>query len=451
MQFHFTKMNNLINKFLLAGEKFMPEMHLRQPQFTYSACGPFTKHKQRIQKFKETGDTNYIYKNELDKACFAHDAAYSDSKDLTKRTAADRISRNKAFNIAKDPKYDGYQRGLASMVYKFFDKESASLIDKSTKGSGVTAVPSAKHVNTKIAPQNQQLAEELYKRIIKKFEKRKVHAAFKDNIWGADLADMQLLSRYNKGIRFLLCVINIFSKYVWVVPLKDKNGISIVTVFQSILKQSNRKPNKIWVDKGSAFYNASFKKWLQDNDIVMNSTHNEGKSVVAERFIRTLKSKIYKCMTPISKNVYIDILDDIVNEYNNTYHTRIKMKPIDVKDNTYINTDKGINNKDPKFKDGDHGRISKYKNIFAKGYTPNRSEEVFVFKKLKNTVPCTYVINDLNGEEITGKFSEKYLQKTDQEEFRIEKVIKRKGDKIYVKWKGYDNSFNSWIDKASLV
>ena len=183
-------MSNIINKFLLAGDKFMPEMHLRQPQFTNSACGPFTKHKQRIQKFKETGDKNYIYKNELDKACFAHDAAYSDSKDLTKRTVADKILRNRAFNIAKDPKYDGYQRGLASMVYKFLEKKSQE--------SG------ARHVNTKLAPPNQQLAEELHKPIIRKFEKRKVHAAYKDNIWGADLADMQLLSKYNKGIRFLL-------------------------------------------------------------------------------------------------------------------------------------------------------------------------------------------------------------------------------------------------------
>ena len=319
-------MSNIINKFLLAGDKFMPEIHLRQPQFTYSACGPFTKHKQRIQKFKETGDTNYIYKNELDKACFAHDAAYSESKDLTKRTVVDKILRNRAFNIAKDQNYDGYQRGLASMVYKFFDKKS--------KGSG------AKHVNTKLATQNQQLSEEVLKPIIRKFGKRKVHAAFKDNIWGADLADMQLLNKYNKGIRFLLCVIDIFSKFAWVVPLKDKKGVSIVTAFQSNLKQSNRKSNKIWVDKGSEFYYASFKKWLEDNDIVMYSTNNEGKSVVAERFIRTLKSKIYKYMTSISKNVYINKLDDMVDEYNNTYHTTIKVKPIDVKDNTYINTDK---------------------------------------------------------------------------------------------------------------
>ena len=204
---------------------------------------------------------------------------------------------------------------------------------------------------------------------------------------------MQLLDKYNKGIRFLLYVIDIFSKYAWVVPLKDKKSVSIVAAFQSILKQSNsRKPNKIWVEKGSEFYNASFKKWLRDNDIVMYSTNNEGKSVVAERFIRTLKSKIYKYMTSISINVYIDKLDDIVNEYNNTYHTTIKMKPINVKDNTYINTDKEINNKDPKFKVGDRLRISKYKNILAKSYTPNWSEEVFIIKKVKNTVPWTYGI-----------------------------------------------------------
>ena len=178
----------------------------------------------------------------------------------------------------------------------------------------------------------------------------------------------------------------------------------------------------------------------------MYSTHNEGKSVVAERFIRTLKGKIYKYRTSISKNVYIDKLDDIVDEYNNTYHTTIKIKPIDVKDNTYINADKEINNKV-----GDRVRISKYKNIFAKGYMPNWSEEVFIIKKVKNTIPWTYAINDLNGEEIIGTFYEKELQKTNQEELRIEKVIRRKGDKLYVKWKGYDHSFNSWIDKANLV
>ena len=127
------------------------------------------------------------------------------------------------------------------------------------------------------------------------------------------------------------------------------------------------------------------------------------------------------------------------------------MKPIDVNDNTYINIDKETNNKDPKFKVGDRVRTSKYKSIFAKGYTPNLSEEVFVIKKVKNTVPWTYVINDLSDDEITGTFYKKELQKTSQEEFRIEKIIKRKGDKMYVKWKGYDNLFNSWIDKKYLT
>ena len=156
-------------------------------------------------------------------------------------------------------------------------------------------------------------------------------------------------------------------------------------------------------------------------------------------------------MTSITKNVFTDKLDDIVKEYNNTYHRTIKMKPVDVKDNTYIDFKKEFNDRDPKFKVGDHVRISKYKNIFAKGYTPNWSEEVFVIKKVKNTVPWTYVINDLNGEEIIGTFYEKELQKTNQKEFRIEKVIKRKGDKLYVKWKGYNSLFNSWIDKKDLV
>ena len=153
-------MNEKVNKFLLAGDKFMPEMHLKQPGFTYSACGLFTKNKERTQKFKETEDTSYIYKNELDKACFQHDMAYGDFKDLNRRTASNNILRDKAFTIAKNPKYNGYQRGLASMVYKFFDKKSTLLTDKSVSDSGVS--------NNEIK-QNLQLAKELQKLIIRKF------------------------------------------------------------------------------------------------------------------------------------------------------------------------------------------------------------------------------------------------------------------------------------------
>ena len=165
-------MNQIVNKFLLAGDKFMPEMHLKQTGFTYSACGLFTRIKQRIQNFMQTGDTNYIYKNELDKTCFQHDMAYGKYKDIGKRTQSDKVLKDKSFNIAINPKYDGYQRGLTSMVCKFFDKNS--------KGS---------RIKNEIK-QNQQLANELHKPIIRKFKKMKVYSFFKDNIRGVDVADM---------------------------------------------------------------------------------------------------------------------------------------------------------------------------------------------------------------------------------------------------------------------
>ena len=235
-------MNKVVNKFLSASDKFMPEMHLKQPGFTYNACGPFTKDKERIQKFKETGDTSYVYKNELDKACFQHEMAYGDFKYLARWTASDKILRDKSFNIAKNPKYDGYQRGITSIVYKFFDKKCA--------GSGV---------NIPLEP-NEELAKELHKPIIRKLKKRTVYSRFKDNISGADLVDIQLISKFNKGFRFLLCFIDVFSKYAWVVSLKDKKGVTITNAFQKIFKKSHRKPNKIRVDKGSEFYKYSFKK-----------------------------------------------------------------------------------------------------------------------------------------------------------------------------------------------
>ena len=226
---------------------------------------------------------------------------------------------------------------LASMVWKFVNERSKKVL-----GSGLK--------------ENQQLADEFHKPIIEKFKRRKVY------IWRVYLADMSLISKFNKGIKYLLCVIDFFSRYAWVVGLKDKKGVGIVNRFQKILNSSKRKPNKIWVDHGSEFYNNVFKTFLKNNDIEMYSTHNEGKSVVAERFIRTLKNKIYKHMTTVGKNVYFDVLEDIVNKYNNTYHNSIKMKPEDVTDIVFVEC--------------------------------NWSEELFVIKKIKNTVLWTYVISD---------------------------------------------------------
>ena len=225
-------MNEIVNKFLLVGDKFMPEMHLKQPGFTYSACGPFTKNKERIEKFMQTGNTNFIYRNELDKACFQHDMAYGKSQNLAKRTQSEKFSRDKAFKIASDPKYDGYQRGLASVNYKSFDKKS--------DGGAVDTEP------------NYQLASKLRKQIIKKFKRRKVYSLFRDNIWGVELVDMQSLSKYNKEIKYLLCGTDLFSIYVWIVPLKDKKGSSIVNAFQTIISEG-KKASKIWVDQVSEF------------------------------------------------------------------------------------------------------------------------------------------------------------------------------------------------------
>ena len=311
---------------------------------------------------------HYTYRNELNKACFQHDSAYVDHKDLINRTEADKVLKDKAYNIASNPEYDGYERGLASLVYKFFDKKSM--------GSGFKKLKNTTKLNSSI------LADELHKPIFRNFNKRKVYLQFKDNIWVVDLADMQSLSRKNKGIKYLLCAIDLFSKYAFVIPLKDKKGINIVNVFNKIIKQSNRKPNKIWLDQGGEFYNTVFEKWLSGNDINMYSTYNKGKSVVAERFIQTLKNKLYKHMTATGKKVYYDVLDDVVNKYNNTKHSTIKMKPIDVGDNNkrvYIDEH---NEKDSRFKIGERVRISKFKNIFAKGYAPNWSSEIFIVDKV---------------------------------------------------------------------
>ena len=185
-------MNNIINKFLLAGDKFIPETHLRQPQFVHSARVPFTRHKEIINKFEQTGDTRYIYRNDLDKACFQHDSAYTNNKDLINRTKADKVLKDKAYNIASNPKYGGYQRGLVSMVYKCFDKKSM--------GSVIAKPSSLKRVSK---DSSLILADELHKPVIRKFNKRKVYSQFKDNIWGVDLADTQSLSKKIK-------VLNIF-------------------------------------------------------------------------------------------------------------------------------------------------------------------------------------------------------------------------------------------------
>ena len=228
---------------------------------------------------------------------------------------------------------------------------------------------------------------------------KKVHSSFIDNIWGTDFADMQLISKFNKKIRFLLCVIDIFTKCAWIIPLKDERGITINNDFQKVLDESKRKPNIIWIDKGSKSYNRTMKSEIEESEIEMYLTHDEGKSFVAGRFIKTSKNEIHKYMTSISKNMYIDKLN-IVNKYNNIYHTTIKKNPSALNQAYILTLNKENNKEGSNFKVGDIVRISKYKNIFAKGFVPNWSEEVFVIKKVN-------VICDVKSEETAPTFYEK--------------------------------------------
>ena len=298
-----------------------------------------------------------------------------------------------------------------------------------------------------------QLAEELHKPIKRTFTKRKVLVGGIDEIWSADFVDMQSFARHNNGVKYLLNVIDVFNKYAWSVPIMDKTGNSITNAFDKIIKKSNRKPNRLWVDQGSEFFNRVMDKWLKDNDIERYNTYNEGKAVVVERFNRTIKTRMWKYFSANNTYKYIDILDELIRQYNNSHHRTIKMKPVEA--SKKINEKTVLFNlygdtppqRKPKFKVGDKVRIVKKKTTFEKGYTPNWTEEVFEIIEIQNTNPVTYRIKDWNGDEIDGSFYGQELQKTSQEVFRIEKVIRRdnKNQRVLVKWMGYPDSFNSWV------
>ena len=288
------------------------------------------------------------------------------------------------------------------------------------------------------------LAEELHKPVRRKFEKRRVLVNGIDKIWAADLADMQASSKFNRGIKYLLAVFDVFSKYGYLIPLKYKTGKSVASALKTIFKE--RKPEKMWVDKGKEFYNKDVKELIE-----LYSTENEEKSSVVERWIRTMKEKMWKYFTTNFMSVYINVLPDLVREYNNTRHSSIKMTPVKAsKKENELRVWRNLYSKHleirdikPKFSIGDKVRISKKKKTFEKGYTTRWTEEIFTITKVKHTSPVTYKIADLNGEEIQGTFYEPELQKTSQQLFRIEKVIKRGKNKSLVKWKGYSDDFNS--------
>ena len=275
-----------------------------------------------------------------------------------------------------------------------------------------------------------------------------------NKIWAADLADMRALSKENEGVNFLLLVIDIFNKYGWIKPLKNKEGETIVKALKEIFKESGRRPEKLWTDKGREFFNKNVK-----NLVYLYATENEEKSSIAERWIRTMKEKMFKYFTDYNTNKYIDVLPDLVEDYNNTVHSSTKLTPVEAsKEKNELTVWRNLypdryktSRLNPKFSVGDEVRITKKKKVFEKGYTTRWTEEIFTIKEIRETNPITYKLEDLQGEEIKGTFYEPELQKTKQQIFRIEKVIKKEKGKSLVKWKGYSDKFNSWVDNKDLI
>lgn len=261
---------------------------------------------------------------------------------------------------------------------------------------------------------------------------------------------MQAFAKFNSGVKYLLTVIDVFSKYGWIVPLKSKTGVEVAEAFSKIYKE--RRPEKLWVDKGKEFYNKNVKAL----GVELYSTENEEKSCVVERWNRTMKEKMFKYFTANFTRKYLHVLDEMVSHYNSTRHSSTKMTPVaasDKKNETlvWMNLHSQSEPVKLKFKVGDRVRITKKKNIFEKSFTPRWTEEVFTVSQVQYTDPPTYKITDNNNEEIQGTFYEQELQKTSQEIFRIEKVIRKRGNKSFVKWLGYPKSFNSWVDNKDLI
>ena len=304
----------------------------------------------------------------------------------------------------------------------------------------------------------QQLAEELHKPIIRKFAKRKVVVKGVDEIWAADLVEMQRFSDWNKRIKYLLMVIDVFSKFGWIEPLQNKKGETVAAAFEKIFK-SGREPRLLWTDRGKEFYNKNVNQLLAKKNIKLYSTENEKKSSIAERFNRTIKQQMWKMFSANNNTIYFDKIDELLKNYNNSWHRSVKMALLEASD--IKNSNRVFANlysdeiykqvKKPKFRIGDRVRISKYKRkLFDKGFTPNWTEEIFVINQILHTKPVTYRVVDLQGEAVTGSFYEPELQKTTQEIFRIEKVIRRERKRALVKWRGYPDRFNSWVPMSEL-
>ena len=368
------------------------EFHMRNLSGKkYSFCGPNTNLEKRLNP-DDTPKEESKPINKVDEICMKHDIAYRDA-DLGKGTRheADKQMLDNLNELNnKDLNWNEwfakkFVKGIIGLKYKL--------------GLGL------------------EEAEELHKPIRHKFKRRRVMVFNIDDIWSADLKDMQSISKQNKGFKYILTIIDIFSKYAYAIPLKSKSSSNIIEAFEKLFKSS--KPKKLWTDQGLEFTGNNFKKFLSKNNIELYHVYNEGKAAVVERFNRTLGEMIQKHLTATNSSKYIDVLQKLLNDYNNKYHSSIKMTPFEATDSkntslVYNNLYGNIkpNKCKPKFKVGDRVRIYSYKSIFDKGYKANWTREIFVITEVKNTNPITYKIKDLNDEEILGSFYTQELQKT---------------------------------------
>lgn len=305
------------------------------------------------------------------------------------------------------------------------------------------------------------LVNELHRQARKNFLRRKTVMIGIDDTLQADLVEMIPYAEENNGMKYILTVINIFSKKAYARPVKDKSGPEVTKAMESILKSMSHPIHNLHVDNGNEFYNKDMKKLLASHKIKMYSTFTTKKAAICERFNRTLKNKMWKKFSFRGSYKWIDILQSLINEYNDTKHRTIKMKPNDVTygDEHYLlSTVYRLNvlptplKKKTKFKLGDFVRISKYKHVFSKGYTPNWTTEIFKIRRVQQTNPPTYLLVDLNGTDIQGSFYKEELQLVgDPKLYLVEEIIKEKGNKVLVKWLGFDSSHNSWIDKSKVL
>ena len=409
------------------------EMHLLGHNFT----GPGTKLNKRLNADLTPKEWSKPI-NRIDKAAYHHDICYLKNNDTeTRNRVCDKNMLEEMKNIYNPSLRERMERGLVSTL----------IGTKKRFGWGV--VSGTGYIKKK---KFTTLAEELHRPIKRKFKKRRVIVNGIDKIWAADLADMTAFKDYNDGYKFLLLVIDTFSKYGYLVPLKNKKGETVADALKDIFKK--RKPGKLWTDKGKEFYNKDVKDLVE-----LYSTENEEKSSIAERWVRTIKEKMWKYFTDNNTYKYIDQLPDLVEDYNNTVHSSTKLTPkeaskkkneLTVWRNLYPDRYKKYDII-PKFSVGDEVRITKKKKVFEKGYTTRWTEEIFTITEVQNTNPVTYKLADLQGEEIKGTFYEPELQKTEQQIFRIEKVIKKEKGRSLVKWKGYSDKFNSWVDNKDLI